>query len=191
VTLAGFLMSYGGVVILPLAIVEGPIVSIITGVVCSQGVFAWYWAFCLLACGDLIGDLVYYWIGRGGGTPLAWLGARLGIRGEVSPELQRDLRRNAGKMWLIGKWTHSIGFLVLIGSGMLRLPLPRFVLVNLLATLPKTALLLGLGYFVGGNLPFFEDHAVATTVVLCFAGMTAMVAILRRTGRLWVRRGAP
>ena len=94
-------------------------------------------------------------------------------------------------MWLIGKWTHSIGFVVLIGSGMLRLPLPRFVLINLLATLPKTAVLLGLGYFLGGSVPFFEDHAILTTIVLCLAGMTAMLAILRRTGRLWLRRGAP
>jgi membrane protein DedA with SNARE-associated domain len=191
VTLANFLMTYGGVVILPLAIIEGPIVSVITGVLAARGFFVWYWAFCLLACGDLIGDLIYYWIGRGGGQWLAHLGRRLGFSAEVSPELRRDLKQNAGKMWLIGKWTHSIGFVVLIGSGMLRLPLPRFVLINLLATLPKTAVLLGLGYFLGGSVPFFEDHAILTTIVLCLAGMTAMLAILRRTGRLWLRRGAP
>jgi len=51
--------------------------------------------------------------------------------------------------------------------------------------------LLGLGYFLGGSVPFFEDHAILTTIVLCLAGMTAMLAILRRTGRLWLRRGAP
>jgi membrane protein DedA with SNARE-associated domain len=81
--------------------------------------------------------------------------------------------------------------MVLVGSGMLRLPLWRFSLINLLATLPKTALLLGLGYFAGGNLPFFEHHAVLTIIVPCLAGITAMLAILRRTGRLWLPRGAP
>ena len=50
-------------------------------------------------------------------------------------------------MLVIGKWTHTIGCVVLIGSGMLRLPLPRFILINLLATVPKSAVLFGIGYF--------------------------------------------
>ena len=151
-------MSYGGVVVLPLAIVEGPIVSVVTGVSVRRGSFRLVLGFfpARVRRPDRRPGLLLDRIAAA--PPLAWLGAQLGMRGEVSPELRRDLRRNAGKMWLIGKWTHSIGFLVLIGCGMLRLPLPRFVLVNLLATLPKTALLLGLGYFVGGNFRFSRSR---------------------------------
>ncbi len=47
---------------------------------------------------------------------------------------------------------------MLIGSGMLRLPLPRFILVNLLATIPKSAVLFGVGYFIGDHYPFLERH---------------------------------
>jgi membrane protein DedA with SNARE-associated domain len=191
VTIEGSLIAYGGALILPLAVIEGPVVSVVTGFLAEQGYLDWYWALGLLVCGDLIGDVLYYWVGRSSGTPLARLARRLGLRGTVSPELRRDLTQNASKMLLIGKWTHSIGWLVLIGSGMLRLSLPRFLAVNLLATVPKSALLLGLGYFAGDNYPFFERHFVLATVILCVMGMTAMVAILRRTGRIWAGGGTP
>ena len=102
-------------------------------------------------------------IGRTGITPLGRIGRFLGVRGALTPELQRDLARNATKMLLIGKWTHTIGGLVLVGSGMLRVPLPRFILVNLLATVPKSAVLFGFGYFAGDHYPFLERHYVLVT----------------------------
>lgn len=189
-TLEGFLIAYGGALILPLAVVEGPIVSVVAGFLAARGYFDWYWALSWLVCGDLIGDAIYYWVGRGG-TRLARLGRRLGVRGTISPELQQDLRRHSGKMLLIGKWTHSIGWLVLIGSGMLRLPLARFLLINLLATVPKSTVLLGLGYFAGDNYPFFEHHFVLATMILCALGLAAMAMIPRRSGRIWASGDTP
>ncbi len=185
-TLGGFLIAYGCVLILPLAVVEGPVVSVVAGFLSAQGYFAWYWALCLLVCGDLIGDVFYYWVGRSGRTTLARLGRRAGMG--VTPELQRDLRNNAVRMLFIGKWTHSIGFLVLIGSGMLRVPLPRFIVVNLIATLPKSAALLALGYFAAAAWPGLEAHAAVATIGLGALGMAAIGLTLWRAGRLGSRR---
>jgi len=179
-TLDGFLIAYGSALILPAAVIEGPVVSIISGVLSAQGYVDWYWALCLLVCGDLIGDAIYYWIGRTGRTPLICLGRWLGMRSGPTPALQRDLRVNATRMLCIGKWTHSVGCLVLIGSGMVGLPFPRFILVNLLATVPKSAALFGFGYFAAGYYPPFQRHVVLATLVLCAIGMAAMVLLLRR-----------
>ena len=179
-TLDGFLIAHGSALILPLAVIEGPVVTILTGFLSAQGYFDWYWALCLLVCGDLIGDVIYYWVGRTGGSPLAGLGRWLGVRGMVTPELQHSLTHHAAKMLFIGKWTHSIGCLVLIGSGMLRLPVARFILVNLLATVPKSAVLFGFGYFTGGYYKLFERHFVLGTSVLGAVGVAASVLILRR-----------
>jgi membrane protein DedA with SNARE-associated domain len=180
VTLDGFLIAYGSALILPLAVIEGPIISIIAGLLSAQGYFVWYWALCLLVCGDLIGDFLYYWIGRTGRTPLAGLGRLLGLRGGVTPALQRGLTHNAAKMLFVGKWTHSLGCVVLIGSGMVRLPLLRFFLLNLLATVPKSAALFGFGYFAAGYFPLFERHAVLATTALCIAGAASIGLILAR-----------
>ncbi len=185
----GFLVTYGGALILPLSLVEGPFVAILTGFLSAQGYFAWYVAIGLLLGGDLIGDVLYYWLGRSGAAPLARVARWLGVRREISPQTQRGLTENAVRMWLIGKWTHSIGFIVLIGSGMLKLPLPRFVIVNVLAAIPKVALLFGIGYFAGDHLPRLERHLVLITTLLCALGVAAIVLVLRRAGR--ARAGEP
>jgi membrane protein DedA with SNARE-associated domain len=180
VTLDSFLIAHGSALILPLSVIEGPVVSVLTGFLAAQGYFDWYWALALLVCGDLVGDAIYYWIGRRGGTPIAGFGRWLGVRACVTPDLQRRLRENAAKMLVIGKWTHSLGCVVLVGSGMLRLPLPRFLLVNLLATVPKSAVLFGFGYFASAYMPLLERHAVAATILLCLTGAVALALIMRR-----------
>jgi membrane protein DedA with SNARE-associated domain len=187
-TLGDLLIAHGSVFILPLAVIEGPVVTVLVGFLSEQGYLDWYWALSLVVCGDVIGDIVYYWVGRTGGTRLVRLGHWLGMRRIVSPELQHKLIRNTTKMLLIGKWTHSIGGLVLIGSGMLRLPLLRFVLVNLLATLPKSAALFGFGYFAGNTSPLFERHAVLGTLLLCGMGVAAVMLVLRGANGIWAGR---
>ena len=179
-TLAGFLAAYGSALILPLSVIEGPIVSVAAGFIAARGYVAWPWAVCLLMAGELIGDLIYYWVGRTGAAPLVVLGRRAGLRRQVSPQVQRGLRENATKMLLIGNWTHAIGFVVLVGSGMLRIPLPRFLLVNFLAALPKLALTFGFGFFAGNHIDFFERHGVMTTAVLAAAGIAAVSLVMRQ-----------
>jgi membrane protein DedA with SNARE-associated domain len=182
VTIESFLIAYGSALLLPLAVIEGPIVSVLAGFLSARGYFLWYWALGLLVCGDLIGDLIYYYLGRTTGTPLAILGRRFGLRSTPSPEMQDKLERSATKMLFIGKWTHSIGFFVLVGSGMLRLPLARFMLINLVATVPKSALLFGIGYFAAGYFPLVERHAVLATIILCIVGGSAILLVVRRAG---------
>jgi membrane protein DedA with SNARE-associated domain len=180
VTLPGFLIAHGSALILPLSVIEGPIVAVAAGFLSGRGTVAWYVAVALLVAGDLIGDLIYYAIGRTGASPLGWFGARLGLRGKVTDELRRGLEQDPTRMLLIGKWTHSIGFVVLIGSGVVRVPVPRFLLVNLVAAVPKIAFLFGLGYFAGDNYPFFTRHVIPVTIVLSAAGVGAILLVLRR-----------
>jgi membrane protein DedA with SNARE-associated domain len=188
VTLAGFLIAHGSALILPLSVIEGPVVSIVTGFLAAQGYFDWYWALPLLVAGDLVGDVICYWIGRAGLTRLTFARRRLGIGGALTPALQNQLRRNAARMLLVGKWTHSVGCLVLVGSGMLRLPLARFILINLAATVPKSALLFSFGYFAAEHYPLVARHTVLGTGVACVAGLAALALILRRTDGIWASR---
>jgi membrane-associated protein len=188
VTIEGFLIAHGATLIVPLSVVEGPIVSIVTGLLSAFGYVRWYWALCLLVCGDLIGDLICYWAGRTAGTPLAGLCRRFGPRCMPGPDLQRDLVNNSWKMLLIGKWTHTFGYLILIGSGMLRLPLARFMFVNLLATIPKSAVLFGIGYFAGNDYPLFERHWTGGTILLGIMGGSALLLIVRRAGLIRARQ---
>jgi membrane-associated protein len=179
VNIEGFLIAHGTALILPLAVIEGPIVTVLTGFLAARDYFVWYWVLCLLICGDIIGDLLYYWVGRTAAAPLKRITQRFGLRCVPGPELQRELVQNATKMLFTGKWTHSIGFLVLTGSGMLRVPLGQFLLVNLIASIPKTAVLFGIGYFAGYDYLFFEQHALLLAIILTVLGFSLTVMIIR------------
>jgi membrane protein DedA with SNARE-associated domain len=180
VTLDGFLIAHGTALILPLAVIEGPFVSIATGFLAARGYFNGVLAFCLLATGDVVGDVLYYWVGRSGTAPLATVLRWIGVRATVPAKMQARLKANATRMLLIGKWTQSAGLVVLIGSGMLRISLPRFVLVNALATLPKTAVLMGIGAIAGEHVAVLEDHTTLTAIVLGVIGVAAIIVVLRR-----------
>ena len=118
-TIETFLLAHGSALILPLSVAEGPLVGVLTGFLAAQGYFNIPLAVALLLSGDLIGDLIYYAIGRFGAGRLAWLSARLGVAHRLTPSVQHGLKENATRMLLIGKWTHSVGFAVLIGCGVL------------------------------------------------------------------------
>src|SRR5271166_424112 len=125
--LANVLIAHGSVLVLPLAVIEGPIVSVMAGLLSAKGFLDWYSALSLLVCGDLVGDAIYYWIGRTGRASMAGLGRRFGTPTVLSPDMIHGLRQNATRMLLIGKWTHSIGALVLIGAGAIRVNLAKFM----------------------------------------------------------------
>ncbi len=180
VTLDGSLIAHGSALILPLAVIEGPFVSVVAGFLSAQGYFDWLWALCLLVLGDLLGDLLYYWVGRSGKTGLTSLLRRFGVRSTVTPEMQLHLKDHAAKMLFIGKWTQSIGVVVLVGSGMLRLPLPQFLLVNLIATVPKSAVLFSVGYFAANHIEMLTHHMVIGSVVLGAVGVASIWLVLRR-----------
>jgi hypothetical protein len=56
------------------------------------------------------------------------------------------------------------------------------MLINLVATVPKSALLFGIGYFAAGYFPLVERHAVLATIILCIVGGSAILLVVRRAG---------
>ncbi|WP_192931202.1 DedA family protein [Gemmobacter serpentinus] len=159
--------------LIPLAILEGPVISLVTGWLVSLGLVGLMTGFTLIVIGDVLGDCVLYLIGRGGAQGMArWLPARLcPPRSRVVP-LIRGFRRNGVRLLVMGKLTHAAGAPLLLAAGMARMPLGPFLLANLLAALPKAALLIGLGYAFGEAAESMLDWVLAGgAVILALAGL--------------------
>ena len=161
-----FLAKYGLLLLLPLAVVEGPLISVLAGALAANGVIAWYGALPLLILGDLIGDLLYYAIGRLSDSRLHHFAVRLGIPVHRAEAFTARVAARSTYMLLIGKWTHAIGALVLIAAGAARVGLARFMVVNLLATVPKSALLFFAGSYAGAHLAVPMSRFGLGTVIL-------------------------
>jgi membrane protein DedA with SNARE-associated domain len=141
---------YGYVALLPLAVLEGPAVTVFAAFLAAQGLLDLGVVYVVVVLGDLVGDLMYYVGGRFLLQRLVtWRGAwAVKLRHRVTVLAQR-VRARAGAMLLFGKLTHSAGFAVLLAAGAAHVPLRRFMAYNLLGTLPKSLVLVVIGYWFG------------------------------------------
>ncbi len=94
----------------PMAVVEGPIVTVIAAYLAKLGYMNIWAVYGVCVLGDLIGDAMYYWIGRLGPAllPDRWL-ARLGMTEARKLALEGHFATKGGWTILVGKWTHSAG----------------------------------------------------------------------------------
>jgi membrane protein DedA with SNARE-associated domain len=183
-TALSLIQTHGLWILVPFAILEGPIVTVIAAYLAHQGYLNIVAVYAVCVAGDLIGDAALYAIGRYGSGMLPqrllhWLGVtearKISLTAHFDTEGPRTL--------LLGKWTHSAGAAVLIAAGMARMDFARFLWVNLLGTLPKTLLFVVTGYFMGAAYAVIDSYIYRGSEALL------MVALLGGAGYvLWSRR---
>lgn len=214
-----YLAVYGYAALLPLAVIEGPAVTVFAAFLAAEGVFSVAAVYVVVVIGDLLGDVVYYAIGRWmigrwtrrrpSGRPQdrgayraaergadcgvdrgTDRGADHGVRRGVEHWMARLRRRvaalaprirtRAGAMLLFGKLTHSAGFAVLLAAGVARVPMRRFLAFNLLGTLPKSLVLVLLGYWFGKLYASLQGDLRIAGVVGFVLVSSALLLMARR-----------
>ncbi len=143
------LSTWGYVILFPLAVVEGPIIGVVAGFLISLGQMGWIPVFVVLFVGDMVGDVIYYYIGRFGHGPWAErLAARFGATPERQATFKEAFLKHDVKILLINK-TQALGSITLYYAGALRMPMMRFLWINVVGTVPKVILFEVMGYFFG------------------------------------------
>ena len=134
----------------PMAIIEGPIVTVIAAYLAKLGYMTLLGVYLVCMLGDLVGDAMYYWIGRAGPAvlPERWL-ARLGVTAARQMALKGHFAKNGGRTLLLGKLTHSAGLPIMLASGAARMNFSLYMWYNVLGTIPKTALFVAVGWYLG------------------------------------------
>lgn len=130
------------------ALIEGPAVGLITGLLVKLKVVNLLLAYLMHVSGDFVADCFYYLVGYHGGKK--FLPHALGFLKfslEDAEKAKRILHRHPKKIIILGKITHVLGFPILIGMGLAHYPWYKFILFNLIATLIKSAILVFLGYY--------------------------------------------
>jgi membrane protein DedA with SNARE-associated domain len=131
---------------------------------------------------DLVGDAMYYGIGRLGPRflPAAWLN-RIGLSQARQIALTDHFAAQGGRTLLFGKWTHSTGLPIMLASGMARMNFAVYMWYNVIGSVPKTALFVVLGYFIGAAYASIDTYIARISVVLL-----ALVVVTAAV--LWYRR---
>lgn len=144
------LIAYKYFLLFPLTVIEGPIITIIAGFLASHGYFSVFIVYVIVVIGDLAGDFIYYLIGRYSRTKFIqrW-GHYIGITPARVESLDSHFVKHAGKTLIAGKLSHGVGAMILVAAGAAKLPISKFLWFNFIATLPKSLVLLLIGFYFG------------------------------------------
>jgi len=164
-------------ILIPLAIVEGPLLAVVCGVGVAFGVLNPWLVWGVLVFGDFAPDVVYYWVGRLGAR-IAWV-RRIATR----TRLIRDNFLAIEQLWhtntfvtlLRAKLSWAIAGALIVSAGLAAVSWWRFAILSLAISIPYLGALEVLGYALGqlyGSLGEARQNGLAIISVialLCFA----------------------
>ena len=177
--IVGLIKQYGYIVIFPIAILEGPIITIISGFLVSLGLFNLYVVYLILILGDLCGDILYYSIGRfGAGTLFKHWGKFFGVSEEKILRLKNYFKKHEMHALLLGK-TQPTGSIILAIAGLVKMKFDSFFSINFLGTVIKTAILLGIGYFFGKSYVAIDNYFTKGAIILLAITVVLVIVYIK------------
>jgi len=161
----------------PLAVAEGPLVAMVAGAMVSLGLVSWPLAYPLVVAADLLGDTAFYLLGRFGHRPRVRRAlGRLGVKRSSLDGLEALFRKRGARVLVGGKLTHFAGAPVLAAAGLARVSYGRFLLWNLVATVPKSATLMAAGYLFGWQAVRYLDRGSVLLLLISLAALVGLAA---------------
>jgi len=170
-----FLAAYKYFFLFPAVVVEGPIITIIAGFLSSLGHLNLFIAYVLIVVGDIVGDAVYYAFGYYGRRGLIerW-GRFLGVTIERIQRLEKHFAMHSGKTLIIGKLSHAVGGVVLVAAGIAKVPFWKFTWYNFISSLPKSLILLLIGFYFGQAYRQIDKYFGYATLSIFIAAVLAV-----------------
>lgn len=174
--------SHGLLFLFLIAVVEGPIATVIGAYVASLGLINLFAVYSVVVLADLVGDTICYILGRFGHEAILkrW-GSRLGLNQTRLAVLEEHFRLSGGKTLLIGKLTHSAGFMILLAAGASKMFFGTFIWYNFVGTIPKSLFFLVVGYTLGYAYKDIDIYiSEASFVVLIVAAAAAFYYLVHK-----------
>ncbi len=150
---------YGYLIIFPLMIIEGPIVTIIASFLASLGAFNILIIYILGVAGNIIGDAIYYSIGKFGREKfLHKYGKYISVDEKKVEYIENHYKKHMLKTILIAKITEAPIIPALISAGIAKTNFKKFITICALAEIPKVAIIVSIGYFFGKFYTIIDSY---------------------------------
>ncbi len=179
------LQTEGLWLLFPLAMVEGPIVTVLAAYLARLGELNIVAVYAVVVAADLVGDAVFYTVGRSGlgWVPQRWR-TRLGLDPKRQVVLEDHFRQSGARTLLVGKLTHSAGMIVLLAAGASRMRFLPYMFWNLVATIPKSLFFLIVGYTLGYAYTSIDSYLFRASIVVLLIGVVlGLYWFFRRMGQ--------
>lgn len=188
----GWLIHFKYFILFPITIIEGPIITVIGGFLSSLGYLNVFIVYGVVIVGDLIGDSLYYAIGRWGrgGFIKRW-GKYIGLNEKRTEHLEKHFENHSGKTLIIGKLTHAVGVVALFAAGVAKMPFWEFIWYNFIASIPKSLIFIIIGFYFGKAYSRISQYlnyvAIATITIVVF--LVVGYLIVRAIGKKYEEKG--
>lgn len=174
------LEHYKYFLIFPIMIIEGPIIAVISGFMAYLGFLNIFILYPLLVFGDLIGDSLYYAIGKYC-SRFMWVRKLLSYMGynEKSEEfLKSHFEKHMAKTLLLAKLSHGLGGTVQVTAGIARVDFPPYISIELVGTMIKTLFLLVLGFYLGNSYEKINTYLDSIAFIVISVAVFILFGIL-------------
>ena len=180
-------------ILLPFMIFEGPIATVVGGFLASIGVLNIFAVYLLSVFGDLVGDSMWWYVGRSSrGKFLSKVLNFLGVGHERFVRLEKHFEKNALKTLFIGKLIYGFETVSLIAAGAAKVPFLKFSLYTMLPSVPKSLVFVVVGYYFGGAYnkinKYLDNVGLAVGVVV--AGAVVFFVLYRYVYKRWSSRAS-
>lgn len=174
-----FLRSYGYWAMLPLMIIEGPVVTIIAAMLASLGAFSWPIVLLFSILGDVIGDVLLYGAGRKWGMGFVrGFGRYMGITEALVLRMEKYFEKHGGKTIFAVKSTTGLCWATFATAGIVKMNFKKFVKFSIMGGFVWSGSLVAMGYFYGYLWREMKQYiswigwVIAAIAVATYAGIT-------------------
>jgi len=144
------LTEYKYLLLFPLAIVEGPILAIIAGFLCTNGFLNPLFVYPIIVLGDITGDSLCYILGRWGKSKLLRkISKRLGLNSEKMERVKIFFDSNPARTISLSKIILGIGVAGIFMAGNVRVPYKKFLRICLITSAIQYTIYLTIGLLFG------------------------------------------
>lgn len=177
-----WLIDYRYFVIFPIMVIEGPIITVISGFLSSMGYFNAFAVYAAAVIGDFVGDTLYYMAGYyGRNSFIGRWGHYVGITAKRVVRLERHFKRHSGKTLVLGKLSQGVGAVILVTAGAAKMNYWKFMGYNMVATMPKSFVLLLIGLYFGKAYALISQYMDYTALMtIAFAALFTIIYLIIR-----------
>lgn len=145
-----FLSNYGYWIMVPLMIIEGPVVTIVAAMLASLGAFSWIMVLGLSVLGDVVGDIIWYGLGYFFGMSFVNnFGKYVGITENLVFKLEKYFAKHGGKTIFAVKSTTGLCWATFVAAGIIKMNFKKFIAYSILGGIIWSGFLVAMGYFYG------------------------------------------
>jgi membrane-associated protein len=170
------------VLIFPIATLEGPIITLVSGFLISIGILSPIPTFLVVFAGDLISDSFYFWLGSRGRDFVQRI-KFLRISPARLEKVEQHYEKHPGKTFLVSKMSYGVGSLFLVAAGISKMAYQKFLEYITPMNAVRSAALLLIGYFLGHAVRYSSAYLTWYTVAVVII-LPAGYYMIRKIHRL-------